>query len=328
MKKRVLYLNSTQSNYMADLTLAGLYEANLDVVEIPSMNHKQNIRRPKPVPFVTINDIIKLCRIKAFDVCIVSNIMEGEAASLFIKLSDVLKENNIPVVVLDDADSPNLTCHTTFSIAQMRDIDYVFKRELSDEIVYNMNVIKYLYASDFNSISEIEKRPIENDIMFYGAVCTTDRIQLTKFLNNYAEQNKVRLDIKTAGLYDNLSQYTIQSEIWKSYIASCSASKICFCPPGHGIDTLRFWEIAAIDGPFIFIPEKTAQYYDFNKGDIGAVVVYKNDLSDLDRKIQLVLKWYDDISDKIKKRIEFIKSNHTCGARIKAVLNQILITEE
>ena len=309
---------------MQDLTYSGMSKVlgNKSFVELNAvMRYHLPIKKyPKNLGYVSFNPLAMGRRYwKDVDV-----VMVGAAKpSCFKEYETILPflGANTKTVFIDGGDwatiggdFKRLNCLDAYeSVVSKRSFDVVFKREYLKETEYDSTVHPLPFSINEQRYRGIKQLPFRYDVAFWAVESHPIRKQVFDLVKP---------------LYDCATNGTIPNQVAKQYkrkgrfyFEELKRTRISLNFRGGGWDTLRFWEIMALESfmisqrPGIIIPN------DFTEGE--EIIYCKDDLSDLQSLCDYYLK-HDDARCSIalkakRKAVTF----HTDTARARYLLSKL-----
>ena len=288
MLERILFINSRHTDYLEDLTFAGLSEllGDENVISCPTNYHYyfSRYRYPKNIgecrsAFQYLPDRLRLqkqLRRASFDAVVIGSV-KRDTCEAFLHLHELLPPK-IPLILIDGGDRPEIggdAQRENFiplfrEIAQKRKFDLVFKREFVIGTQYDKNVFPFPFSfkpPNFRSQTMNKKY----DVAFWAVESDPIRTQALALLEG-------KFDCERNGSISGQTfrKYRRQGA---SFLEELSAAKIAYNFRGVGWDTLRYWEIPGVSSfmiggkPGIVIPD--------NFLHSEHVVFCRDDLSDL-----------------------------------------------
>lgn len=288
MLQRILFVNSLDTDYLEDLTFAGLSEilGNEQVVSYPTNLHyycsryryPKNIGQCRTAARFLIDRLALSSRLKSFEFdAVVLGSAKQDACEAFIGLAASLP-GGIPKIFIDGGDRPEIggdaireNFSSTFnSLQRQTTFDLIFKRECLTTQKYDARVIPFPFsfkAPEFRTECETKKY----DVAFWAVESHPVRTQALKIVES-------SFDCKANGTTTGQS-FRRYNRHGARYLAELSAARIGYNFRGVGWDTLRYWELPGVGTlmisgkPEIRIPDNFVH---------GKQVVFcKDDLSDL-----------------------------------------------
>lgn len=314
---RFLFINSKSPDYIEDQLFSALTEIfGKQSVRAYPVNYRYYIQR-KAYPLNmgkcrTASDYIidKLTlknELKAFEYdCVIIGSTKRDTFENFLEISDHLPDN-IPLIYLDGGDFPEVGGDATRlgfeslynSVTNNYKFKHIFKREYLIDKKYADNVYPFPMSFKLQPIEfPVEKK---YDVTCWCVESDPIRTQALSILEN---------------LYDCRSNGTTLGQTFRKYkrkglgyLRELGSSRISCNFRGVGWDTLRYWEIPAVQSlmvsqkPGIVIPNN------FIHGE--HVLFCKDDLSDLTDLIDYYLLHDDETKEISASAHTFLMNHHT-----------------
>lgn len=321
--KRILFINSPDTDYLQDLTYIGLCKIlgaeNIIDAPLHKAYHFPRKVYPRNIGYRSKNFIYRMfSNTKKYDAVIVA----ACSPKCFLNYLEILPtlSSDVPVIFLDGGDWPTIGGDLErlgkrgdlFTEAvKKRPFDLIFKREYLEQESYPSNVHPLPFSIDFDIYPK--KKSKKYDVSFWAV--ESDPIR-TKALELLEDQ------------FDCRENGTTRNQIFKKYkrkgrfyLQELSACKVVLNFRGAGWDTLRYWETPAMETfmisqkPQIVIPDN------FKHGE--HVVYCKDDLSDLIELCEFYIK-NDELREKTATAgYKWAKEKHSDIARAQYILDQI-----
>lgn len=324
---RVLFINSTEFDYIQDLTYKGLVKVLglQNVVDYPWSMHFHIKRRvyPRNLGYVSgsVTSIFKSMTfsMNEFDLVIVAS----AKPKCFETYLHIIKKipSSMPVIFLDGGDFSDiggdfirLNCHALFKNAiAIRPFDKIFKREYLVNTQYPDNVYPFPFSFDFDNFDFNKKYPLKYDVSFWAVESDPIRTKVLELLED-------KFDCKMNGSIRNQS-YRKYKRKGYSYLNELKSCKIILNFRGSGWDTLRYWETTGI-GRFMISQRPMIEIQD-NFDDRKEIVFCRDDLSDLIDLCKYYLENEEERENIAKNAFEKAKNNHSYIHRAKYLLEKV-----
>jgi len=291
MMGSVLYICSRESDYLQDLTHAGLCEilGSANVIDWP-WNRNFHIPRkkyPRNLGYRSLNlhhlgpSFLKVLPLPWNEIRCV--FVAATKPDCFQSYLDLLPEipSHIPVVFLDGGDFPEIggDLHRLKrpdlfdQVLQKRPFDFVFKREMLENQKYPDNTAPLPFSIPFRLMPKLSADPsnLKYDVSFWAVESDPIRTKALSLIEgqfdcreNGTTRNQVFKKYKRKGLF---------------YLEELGRCKVILNFRGVGWDTLRYWEVFGLERfmisqrPQILIPDNFVH---------GKEIIFcKDDLSDL-----------------------------------------------
>jgi hypothetical protein len=289
---KLLFINSSSTDYLQDLTFSGLVKilGPKQVVDYP-WNIKYHLpvkRYPKNLGYSKL--LLNFHHIDDFNVfdAIILGSAKKDAIDVLQKI--LPKISKIPIVFLDGGDRPEIGGDffrlgiedAYLDLIKIRPFDVILKREYIESLHGNMkNVYPFPFSFPYqiNIPATIDKEKKYN-------------------VSFWAQQNpEIRKNVLTmlSGKYDCNENGTTLNQDFKTYnrkgkfyLEELSRCKIVLNFRGGGWDTMRYWEVPAVN---TFMISQKPQISIPNNFEDGKHLIWCNDgLDDLFDKIDYYLK--------------------------------------
>ncbi len=326
---KFLFINSKSPDYIEDQMFSALTEIfGKQSVRAYPVNYRYYIQR-KAYPLnmgkcrtatdFIIDKVTLKKELKAFEYdCVIIGSTKRDTFESFLQISAYLP-GNIPVIYLDGGDFPEVGGDATRlgfeslydSVINNFSISHVFKRECLIDKAYPDNVHPLPMAFKPQPIDFPVNK--QYDVTCWCVESDPIRTQALSLLEN-------RYDCRANGttLGQTFRNYKRKG---KGYLKELGSSRISCNFRGVGWDTLRYWEIPAVQSlmlsqkPQIVIPNN------FINGE--HVIFCKDDLSDMTDLIDYYLS-HDDEAEQISASARnFLMKNHTHIQRAEYFLEKI-----
>lgn len=254
---KVLFIGSKSYDYMQDIVYSGLIK-NLgfkNVIEY-NWNKKYHIpykKYPKNLGYFkhSLHRSIHF-NSRNYDAVILAA-TKPDSFKSYIKLAPIISRN-IPVVLIDGGDRPELGGDldrlgepTLFTKArEIRDFDFVFKREMKINISYEKNVLPLTFGFNLTRLPNNLQKENKYDVAFWAGESHPIRSKAFDLLKNNFD-----CDINGTTKGVDLEKFSRKGMF---YLEELSACKINLSLRGGGFDTLRYWEIPAVGSMLLSEP--------------------------------------------------------------------------
>lgn len=289
---KLLFINSSSTDYLQDLTYSGLvktlgvenvtdYPWNVKY-HLPVKNYPKNLGYTK----FSINFNLNI-NFKVFDAVILAS-AKKDALEVLKKI--LPKIHNTPIVFLDGGDRPEIGGDfyrlgneaSYLELIKTRPFDLIFKREYFLNEHGNANHIHpFPFSFPFNvSIPSANESEKKYDVSFWAQKEPAIRENALKML-----EGKYDCDENGTKLNQDFKTYNRKG---KFYLEELSRCKIVLNFRGGGWDTMRYWEVPAVN---TFMISQKPQIHIPNNFEDGKHVIWCSDsLDDLFDKIDYFLK--------------------------------------
>jgi hypothetical protein len=289
---KLLFINSSSTDYLQDLTYSGLvkilgaenvidYPWNVKY-HLPVKNYPKNLGYTK----FSINFDFNI-NFKVFDAVILAS-AKKDALDVLKKI--LPKIPNTPIVFLDGGDRPEIggdfyrlgNEDSYLDLIKIRPFDLIFKREYFLNEHGNANHIhpfpfSFPYHVSIPLATENEKK---YDVSFWAQKEPAIRENALKML-----EGKYDCDENGTKLNQDFKTYNRKG---KFYLEELSRCKIVLNFRGGGWDTMRYWEVPAVN---TFMISQKPQIHIPNNFEDGKHLIWCSDsLDDLFDKIDYYLK--------------------------------------
>ena len=269
------------------------------------------------LPESSIDDIVK--DIMKFDMIIVSSPREYTVRS-FREIKSKLGVIPIPVIFMDGEDGANI---------QEQLIDefqpkVIFKREIFYDAEYKGKKIYPLPFAAFQGAKPGADQIITKDLDVFGMFGYTSNLRM-KMVTLFHELNIggnhiVDIDSKRVPGWD-LDKPRRGKTGYTEYINTIARSKIGLSLPGHGKDTVRYWEIPNTGTLMFAVNPKLAIPFPFTHKE--NVIFIKDDLSNFEEEIKYYLSHDKEREELAAACHEHLMKFHTCEKRVHYMLSII-----
>jgi len=326
---KLLFINSSNSDYVEDQLLAGLTEilGASNVVLFPVNINYYFSRRPYPRNMGVsrkltqyVPDLLaakKQLRRFDFDAVVIGS-TKADTFTRFLEIAEHLPKH-IPIIYVDGGDWPEVGgdanrmhfAELYRQIVAKHKFKLVFKRECLQHITYDANVIPFPMA--FKPPLNYKKAAAKYDVTCW---CVESDPIRTQALGLLEDRFDCRANGSTKG--QTFRKYKRKGN---AYILELSASKIACNFRGVGWDTLRYWEIPGVQTlmisgrPGIIIPD--------NFKHEEHVIFCKDDLSDLIDKANYFLTHDKEREEIATRAFEYVNTHHTHVARARYFLQHL-----
>jgi len=323
---KILYINSTHSDYLQDILYSGLVKilGTRSVKTVPW--NKQYLLPVKQYPKnlgyqsgETLQYILSCILPFRYD-CVIVAAAKPDAFKTYIQIAPSIP-SHIPVIFIDGGDFSNVgcdlerkNCYELYEQAlAIREFNIIFKREKLIDTYYPSNVFACPFAFNLDTIKQIGSVSKTYDVSFWAVESDPIRTQALTLI---------------ADLFDCAQNGTTLNQTFKQYkrkglfyLEELKRCKIVLNFRGRGWDTLRYWEVPALgvcmisQKPQIEIP---------NPFTHGANIIYCNDdLSNLIELCEYYLKHNDKREQIAQQSYNHIAAYHTDVKRATYVLSII-----
>lgn len=323
---KILYINSTHSDYMQDILYSGLAKVlgmkNIHTVPwnkqyaFPIKQYPKNLGYQQGGTLAYISSFITA---RNYD-CVIVAAAKPDTFKTYIQLAPKIPAH-IPVIFIDGGDFSSVggdlerkNCFELYEQAiAIRDFDLVFKREMLIDTVYPKHVYACPFAFNMDKIKNIGSVNKKYDVSFWAVESDTIRTQaLTLIADKYdCAQNGTTLN-------QTFKQYKRKGLFYLEELKRC---KIVLNFRGRGWDTLRYWEVPALSvcmisqAPQIVIPQPFT--------DKKNIVYCSDDLHDLIELCDYYLHHDTKREEIANQAYAHITNHHTDIERAKYVLSII-----
>lgn len=323
---KILFINSSSADYVQDLTYSGLVKL-LGVKNVIDFhwNKKFHIpykKYPKNLGY-TSGSLIPSLLHRSFNHidAVIIGAAKREAFETYLEIIDHISAH-IPIIFIDGGDQSDIGGGVAFEgsaelynqAINKRPFDLIFKREYLLEDNHGHHVFPFPISFNLDRLPKLSNKT-KYDVSFWAVETHPIRVQALELLQKH-------FDCRANGTNRNqkFSQYKRKGDFYLQELAAC---KIILNFRGGGWDTLRYWEIPAVESfmitqkPGINIPN------DFQSGK--HVIHCQDDLSDLIELCDYYLKHNDKRIQIAKAGFEHLKEYHTDIARASYLLEKIQI---
>ena len=217
------------------------------------------------------------------------------------------------IAMLDGEDGGNIHTHLIDEFTP----DFLFKREVFYDMQYAGKKIYPLPFAAFQKMIPIDNN--EKTLNIFGVFGNTNhlRVDIVKRFHVLNIDNSI-VDIDTGvDNWDrNKPRHGKMSYI--EYMKKISSSKIGLGCIGHGVDTVRFWEIPSYKTMMMCIPPKISIPFPFK--DRETAVFLKEDLSDFKELLEYYLSHDKEREDIANAGYNHLMKFHTCEKRVLYML--------
>jgi hypothetical protein len=270
---KLLFVNSSSTDYLQDLTYSGLvkilgvenvidYPWNLKY-HLPVKNYPKNFGYTK----FTINFNFNI-DFKSFDAVILASAKKDALAGFKKILSKI---HNTPIVFLDGGDRPEIGGDFSrlgiedsyLELVKIRPFDLIFKREyFLNEHGNISHIFPFPFSFPYNvSVPVANENEKKYDVSFWAQKEPAIREKVLKML-----QGKYDCDKNGTKLNQDFETYSRKG---KFYLEELSRCKIVLNFRGGGWDTMRYWEVPAVNT--LMISQKPKIYIPNNRLSIASV---------------------------------------------------------
>lgn len=326
---KILFLNSKSPDYVEDQLFSALTEIfGKQAISAYPANYRYYLgKKLYPLNMGRCRNASDLIRdkwvikktLKAFDYdYVIIGSTKRDTFECFFEISDYLPKN-IPVIYVDGGDCSDIGGDATRlcfkylfdSVTNNFKFKYIFKREYLIDKAYPDNVYPYPMAFKPQNIDV----PIQKQ---YDVTCWC------------VESDPVRTQALSIldGMYDCRSNGTTLGQTFRSYerkglgyLKALGSSRISCNFRGVGWDTLRYWEIPAVQTLMLCQKPKIVIPNNFVNGE--HVIFCKDDLSDMTDLIDYYLSHSDEREEMSVAARDFIMKKHTHIKRAEYFLQKI-----
>lgn len=329
---KILYLIDNQSDYGSYFLMNGLVESLGEenvVIYPPKLSYlgitdkyytlddgkrgntvPGKFIKPRNFPITTMEEICD--DINSFDLVVLSSPRTYAVRALQFLKKYISFHPRTKLVFTDHEDSLGVRD----DVIKMFKPDIVFKRELTKE-QDNIHPLPFSSCVPYLDRKFNDQEKKLNVFASFGYTSSL-RYQAIEFLvKEYGQEgNYLAIDCpkdNNAGLYPRKIDYF-------DYLESIAQSKIALSIRGHGLDTVRFWEVANFETLMIAdnIPLIIPNYFEDEKH-----CVYFNDLKDLKEKIDYYLEHDDERIEIAKAGKKHMENFHTNQKRAEWFLDVV-----
>lgn len=323
---KILFINSTHSDYMQDILYSGLVKV-LGAKNIRTLPYNKQYLLPIKLypknlgyqPGGALAYISSFWQGTDYD-CVIVASAKPDTFKSYIKIASTIPPH-VPVVFIDGGDFDTVggdlerkKCYELYEQAlAIRQFNLVFKREMLIDTHYPSNVFACPFAFNMDRVARIPSVTKKYDVSFWAVESDPIRTQALTMI---------------ADVYDCAANGTTLNQTFKQYkrkglfyLEELKRCKIVLNFRGRGWDTLRYWEVPALSvcmisqKPNIVIPHPFTDTKN---------IVYCSD--NLDNLIELC-DYYLNNDEKrehiARQSYAHLKEYHTDVARANYVLSTI-----
>jgi len=320
---KVLFIGSRRHDYVQDLLYSGLVKilGLKNVVEL-YWNYKYHVpvkQYPKNMGYVKKSFFVsKFQSANNIDLVIVGA-AKPDCFKLYLKHLPNISPS-VPVVFIDGGDRPEVAGDLSrYEVPELyqkatsiRPFDFIFKREMLKEKKYESNVIPLTIAFNFSFKPKLKLSHIY-DVAFWAGNSHEQRAKAKKLLDKQFDCEK-----NGTTSNENLNSFSRKGNFYLEELGRC---KINISIRGGGNDTLRYWEVPAVESmllserldiiiPNDFTHEKNA-------------IFCNSDLSDMIDLCEYWLKNENKRTAVAKAGYEHMLRYHTDTHRAQTVLDTV-----
>lgn len=195
--------------------------------------------------------------------------------------------------------------------------DFLFKREIFYEMQYAGKKIYPLPFAAFQNMIPMFSGVKELNV--FGMFGNTNKLRVNmvrKFHELGIDNSIVDIDTGINNLERNEPRHGKMS--YMEYMKKISSSKIGIGCIGHGVDTVRFWEIPSCGTMMMCIPPKISIPHAFK--DRETAVFIKEDLSNFEELLKYYLSHNKEREDIASAGYNHLMKFHTCERRALQML--------
>lgn len=323
---KILYINSKQSDYLQDLTYTGFVKI-LGIKNIVDykwnkhfhINYKEYPKNLSYVKNSLISSIKFNLNFKDFDYVFVGS-CKADCFETYLSIINKIPAKT-PVILIDGGDNEEIggdmkrlnVNHLYEKAIKIRSFDFIFKREYIKYKQYAKNIFPLPFSCNLDVIPTL-KNSLKYDVSFWAVESHSDRTKALEIL-----QNK----------FDCASNGTVLKQEFKKYkrkgiyyLQELSQCKIALNIRGSGWDTLRYWEVPALNR--FMISQELEIEIPNNFRNHKEIVFCKPDLSDLLDLCEYYLKNDLKREEIAKNSKKWAQTYHTDEVRAKYILEKLL----
>lgn len=281
---KILFINSPECDYLQELLYSGLVKnfGSENVYDYP-FNKRYHFPQKKYPLDLGYNPSFKILHrpFTAFNVKLFDLVIVGSCKYLAIKkYFDLLSQISVstPVIFVDGGDRPELGGDLVRTqspimladVEKLRPFDLIFKREYLQAEKYSERVIPLPFAMNMDKIPKptgIKKY----DVSFWAVESDPIRTRALELIEGH-------FDCRQNGTERN-QKFKKYKRKGKFYLEEISSCKVVLNFRGVGWDTLRYWEVPAMQTFMVTAKPGIAIPNDFISGE--HIVHCQQDLSDL-----------------------------------------------
>lgn len=323
---KILFINSTHYDYMQDILFSGLVKhvgiENIKTIPLnksyflATKEYPKNLGYNKGVfPKLLWNSIKNF----KYD-CVIVGSAKKKSFEIYNSIAHKIPSST-PVVFIDGGDvdwiGGDLKRKNCFELYEkaisIRPFDLVFKREMIIGREYDKNVFPCPFAFNLDRISSIPKKSKIYNLSFWAVESHKIRTDALTLI-----QDKFDCKLNGTSLNQKFKLYKRKGDF---YLEELKRSNIVLNFRGGGWDTLRFWEVPALE---TFMISQKPQIVIPDEFENGKNIIYcKDDLSDLLDLIQYYLIHDTEREKIVKESFAHLKKFHTDEKRAKYVVEII-----
>jgi hypothetical protein len=319
-RPKILFLNTSETDYLQDLTYSGLVRllGRERVIDHPWNPHYHLPLKPYPknlgycgLAWPRLGDTLKDCDI----------IMVGAAKprvfQCYIDIAERIPDST-PVIFLDGGDWPETGgdlkrlggWELYRQAVEHRPFDLVFKREMCENISYPAKTFPLTFSFNFDRLPRHLPRELKYQVSFWAVESNRVRTRALELIEN-------RFDCRANGTvrHQVFSKYRRKGRRYLEELAACS---VVLNFPGAGWDTLRYWEVPALGRFMISQKPRIAIPHNFKEGQ--EVVFCRDDLSDLIELCQYYLDHPQEREAIARAAEAKAREKHSDEARAKYIM--------
>lgn len=322
---KILFINSSHSDYLQDVVFSGLIKTlgSKDITHWPfnpkfifpfKAYPKNMAQHPEAwkTPSVFLPDP------KRYDVVMVAS-CKPDTFKNYLKIASKIPTST-RVVFLDGGDRPELGGdlsrmnheHLWHQALTIRPFDKIFKREYFPEQPYEPHILPLPFGYNMDKVPQLSHQK-KYQVSFWAVESHPIRTQALQLIKDQfdCEENGTSLNQKFS-LYKRKGDY---------YLQELNACKIVLNFRGGGWDTLRYWETPAVST--LMISQKPQIHIEHNFEHEKHIIFCQDDLSDLWDLCKFYLK-NDTLREKIQSQgHRHLLQYHTDTARAENVLRNL-----
>ncbi len=333
MTRSILYICSQESDYLQDLTYAGLCEilGASKVIDWPwNRNfHLPRKKYPRNLGFAGLNlhhlgtSFLKVGALPWKEIgCVMVAATKPDCFQSYLELLPQIP-SHVPVVFLDGGDFPEIggDLHRLkrpdllAEAAKKRPFDFVFKREMLVDKQYPANTAPLPFSIPYRLMPTVSSgaEHLKYDVSFWAVESDPIRTRALELIED-------RFDCRENGTTRNqvFKKYKRKGLFYLQELARC---KVILNFRGVGWDTLRYWEVFGLNRfmisqrPQILIPDN------FEHGK--EIIFCKDDLSDLVDLCQYYLTHEAEREAIAKAGAKKAREKHSDQARAEYILQTL-----
>ncbi|WP_417529236.1 glycosyltransferase family protein [Marinomonas shanghaiensis] len=321
---KVLYINTSSSDYVQDLTYSGLVKkfGKKNILDY-KWNPKYHIpykKYPKNLGYVngSFFSFFRSIDFKHIDYVFLSS-SKIESFETYLEVAPKIP-SDVPVIFIDGGDSEEIgqdlevygASNLYDKALSIRPFDFIFKREFFEDKTYDSNVAPLPMSFNFDRLPKISQH-YKYDVSFWAVESHPLRTELLKKIEE-------KYDCYENGTTRNqkFSRYKRKGSFYLKELADC---KITINVRGAGWDTMRYWEVPAVGG--FMLSQKPKIVIPNNFENEKEVVFFKDDLTDLDDLCEYYLK--NDLKREAiaKAGLRKMREHHTDEKRIEYIFEKL-----